>query len=137
MKGIAFHWDSPWRDIYSGLDETASAWSVLGSTFDLRMVAIENRWPMQCVGCGIEVVKSFPEFLAVAGLDIVALSDYSPDVAQSISLDNIDWLVFGPSEGWGNIESDLPRWTYRPSPRGGFHSLHLAYIAAHITQGTK
>lgn len=135
MKGMVFHWDDPWRDIYSGLDPTAAAWCALMNTFGLELIAIETTWPFKC-SCGIKTARSLDEVLAARPSARFALADPAPPVGvRRVLLSQVDWLVFGPSEGWRGAYADKTRWVYEPSPPGGFHALHLAHIAAHMGRG--
>jgi hypothetical protein len=131
MKGVVFHWDSPWKDIYSGLDPAADAWALMGRAFDLEVVAIAHTWPFPGRS-DVTVFSSLPEFLEAHADDRVVLADYVEPGEPNPDLAEVDWLVFGPADGWQRAHSEHSRWCYRPSPPGGFHAIHLAHIAAHM-----
>lgn len=134
MKGIAFHWEDPWKDIYTGIDPHASAWAMLGKTFGYQMVAIQCGWPVPTC-CGMDGVRSFEDFLKTVPGETVVLADYAEPGTPNPNLKEIDWLVFGPASGWRGTHVTIPRWCYRPYPSGGFHAIHLAHIAAHVAGG--
>jgi hypothetical protein len=130
MKGIAFHWDPPHRDVYSGMDPYASAWAHLGNAFGLEMIAITNGFPFPAIG-GVTVCESMDSFVKFAENDVVVLADYH-DVKPCADMKKVDWLVFAPCNGWRDDVPEFDTWTYDKTPRGGYHAIHLAHIAAHI-----
>jgi len=133
MKGIVFHWDDPWKDIYSGLDPVADAWAYIGQAFDLDMVAIERTWPFP-ERHGIRSFKSLDDFLKSVKGDRVVLADYQEPGTPNPKMHEVDWLVLGPADGWQKAYPTVERWCYRPSPPSGFHAVHLAHIVAHLSR---
>ena len=133
MKGIAFYWDSPWKDIYSGLDPMADAWGSMAKAFGLELAVIVPYWPFPD-RFGVNEYRSLEDFLKAVKGDTVVLADYKEPGEPNPDLKTIDWLVFGPTDGWQGRYSDMEKWCYRPSPNGGYHAVHLAHIAAHISK---
>lgn len=131
MKGIAFHWEDPWKDIYSGLDPQADAWGSLANVFNYDLAAIQCNWPFPD-RIGVHTYSSFEDFLVAVSGQSVVLADYQDSGTPNPYLGEIDWLVFGPASGWRGSYPEKPRWCYHPSPPGGYFSIHLAHIAAHI-----
>lgn len=125
MKGIAFHWEPPYRDIYSGMDPFADAWTDLAQAFDLELAVICPAFPPPDQLRNV-AFASVAEFLETAGSK-VAFADYNHQ-GESADLHDIDWLVIGPASGWEPPEN-YPLWKYNPSPGGGWHPLHLAHLA--------
>lgn len=133
MKGIAFHWDSPWKDIYSGLDPMADAWVLLAKAFSLELAVIAPYWPFPD-RFGVNTYRSMDDFLEAVSGDRIVLADYLEPGTPNPELKGIDWLVFGPTDGWAGRYPNMERWCYRPSPQGGYFAVHLAHIAAHMSQ---
>lgn len=131
MKGIVIHWESPWKDIFSGIDPDASAWKTLCDTYDLELHVVQCDWPFPAL-FGVRRYDSLSAFLGAHPTESIVLADYSADVIPSVSLSEIDYLVFGPASGWNPRPDGLATWTYGPSPNGGFHALFLGHIAAHM-----
>ncbi len=134
LRGIVFHWEPPYQDIYSGMDPYADAWTQLGAAFGLELCAVAGAFPF-LARHGVLVVRELGEFTAAHPDAAFALATAPPHVGEPMgatTLEGIDYLIFGPSMGgpaWGGAT-----WTYSPSPPGGFHALHLAHIAAHIAR---
>lgn len=130
MKGLCFHWEPPFRDVYSGMDPFADAWTDLASAFDLQLAAIVT-FPLPR-GFGIPAYESLEGFLQSHEGEAVALATPGAD-QKSVRLADIEWLVFGPASGFDPAYLEAfegETWSFEPSPDGGFHSLHLAHIAA-------
>lgn len=126
MLGLAFHWEPPYKDIYSGMDPYGNAWKDLADTFGLELAVISPAFPPPSAVAN--VYDSLDSFLlnAVRPGDKVAYAYYSHEGA-SPALSDIDWLVVGPVN-WSPPENSV-YWKYPISPGGGWHPLHLAHLA--------
>lgn len=130
MKGLAFHWEPPFRDVYSGMDPFADAWTDLAQAFELELAVICPDFPpphtlRECA------YTSLDAFLAYAGAK-VAFADVNLK-GDAVDLRIVDWLVIGTATGW-EPPNHYPKWRYDPSPGGGWHPLHLAHLACASTR---
>lgn len=126
MKGIAFHWEPPYKDVYSGMDPMADAWTDLAQAFELDLAMICHNFPNP-LGFASTAFENLDEFLATIGDDTWAYADFSFD-GENADLNEIDWLIIGPAQGWASSIPDAPRYRHPITPGGGWHGLHLAHV---------
>ena len=128
MKGIAFHWEPPYKDVYSGMDPMADAWTDMAQAFGLKLAIISPDFPAPSTIP--QQYTSFQAFMLDTDGETKVFANYSLD-GESASLD-YDWLVIGPSQGWSDQDIG-DQWKYPVSPGGGWHCLHLAHLACAST----
>jgi hypothetical protein len=127
MKGIAFHWEPPYRDVYSGMDPHANAWADLAQAFNLEIEVISPEFPAPSA---IPTSHSSVEaFMAAHPDDDFIFADYSTGTEFALSPTDEHWLVIGPAMGWPEGAPGRA-WKCSVTPNGGWHSLHLAHVAA-------
>ncbi len=137
MKGLLIHWSDPWKDIYSGMDPQATALSHLITAFRLELHVIEMDWRFPPYmnsdneQNGHELWPSMEAFIEAHPNDTICLADLHGTVTDA-QLPSFDYVCLGPPEGWRGRHNVLDRWTYEPSPPGGFHALFCAHLIAHI-----
>jgi len=127
MIGLAFHWEAPYTDIYSGMDPYGNAWKDLTDAFGLDVAVISGSFPPPSAIPTEKLYNSLDDFLGSRPINSSIAYAYYSHEGVSPSLSDIDWLVIGPVH-WSPPENSI-YWKYPVSPGGGWHPLHLAHLA--------
>ena len=126
MIGLAFHWEPPYKDVYSGMDPYGNAWKDLADAFGLEIAVISPTFPPpSCIANAYDSLDSFLLNGVKLGSNVAYAHYRSEDTSPDLG--DIDWLVIGPAR-WVPPENSL-YWKYPVSPGGGWHPLHLAHLA--------
>lgn len=103
----------------------ATGWENLVKAHNLELHVIECGWPFQGLATG-KYKTTQEAFDSVEGT--ICIADLAIE-GEPASLDEFDYLMIGPPEGWRDTYQDKARWTYPLTPNGGYHGLLLAHLA--------